>query len=127
MSQVGDGGPEVILERPEAVFLPESDAPTTPLGRIPFPNALYLTESGLPDLRGFPNQNQGSIIARTVTALQEHTDGFGTTATMYMGLNGPVATNSLPTDSSASLQEDSALFIVNVEEGLNRIRRKAAH
>ena len=117
MSQTGDGGPEVILERPEAVFVPELDTPTTPLGLIPFPNALYLDDTGQLDLRGFPNQNQGSIIARTVTALQEHTDGFGTTATMYLGLNGPVATNSLPKDSSESLREESSLFLVNVEEG----------
>ncbi len=114
---VTDGGLPIPAELPTARFALADDAPTTPLGDVPFPSDLYRTAGGAIDLRGFPQQRQDSILERIVDAIEDGTDGFGTSATLYMAFEGTIDPTALPADGAASIADDSALMLVDIDPG----------
>lgn len=110
-----DSGLPIPEALPSARFALADDPPTTPIGGIPFPSDLYRDSDGAIDLRGFPEQQQDSILERIVQAIEDENDGFGTSSTLYMGFDGVIDPTALPADGAASIAEASALQLVDID------------
>lgn len=110
-----DATPPPVAEPPTARYALAEDAPTTPLGEIPFPSDLYVSADGKLDLRGFPKPGGGGILNTIVTTLEDEVRGFGTSATMFLSFDGRVDVTRLPQTPADSMADDSALFVVDVD------------
>lgn len=111
----GDGALPVPEVLPSAVFTLADDVPTTPLAQIPFPSDLYRNRDGGLDLRGFPQPLTAGILQTVTKAIEQQVDGFGTTATLYLGFAGTIDPRPLPDGPAASLADDAALFVVDID------------
>ena len=114
-ADVTDAGPIVIGDLPTASFAVEADLPTTIFGSTPFPSNIYHDEMGRVDLRGFPHQTGGSVIERVVQNIRDEGGGFGTAATLYIPVDGPIPAAALPARAADSLAADSSLLLVDVD------------
>ncbi len=104
------GTPAVELST--ALFELSEDAPQTPLGAIPWPSDLYRNSQGALDLRLFDGTLRKSLARVILEDLEAETEGFGTSATMYLRLDGPA--HNLPT-SAESIEPTSTLQIVDID------------
>ncbi|MSP72015.1 MAG: hypothetical protein EXR76_07525 [Myxococcales bacterium] len=112
----GDGGAPMVgpLVPSPVRFALADDPATTALAHIPFPSDLYRTADGKLDLRGFPRPTTSPVRDLILTSIEAQTDGFSTTATMFIGFEGPIDERALPVDGAASLTDDSSLQLVDV-------------
>lgn len=111
----GDAALPIPDELPKALFELADDPPETPLAQIPFPSDLYRAPTGKLDLRGFPHPVAVGIQRTVTTAIENQIDGFGTSATMYLGFGSTIDPRPLPADPAASLTDDASLFLVDVD------------
>lgn len=113
--RVGGKKPAPVAEyRPQARFALADDLATTPFGQVPFPNDIYRKPDGLLDLRGFPIPRRG-VLTLMLDALQAETRGFGTSASLYLSFEDDIDQSVLPKDGGESLDEQSALFLVDID------------
>src|SRR5262249_31774384 len=78
---------------------------------MPYPSDLRLTPQGTPDLRGFPNNLQESLVSGLQTIAMQRV-GFPQMPTAYFHFNAPIA----PRDPSVVLDGAGApIFLVDVD------------
>ena len=117
---IGDAGPDsdggvVIIERPVALFEVADIRRESQFGSIPFPSDVYRDETGRVSIDGFPHQVSGSIVENLIQHIRDYTDGFGTTSTMYLPVDGPLTEAALPQASAESLNAESTLQLVDID------------
>ena len=111
---VGDINTSTV-ELPTARFEPSEALKETPLGLVPYPNNIYLNDTGHIQLDTFAFNIVGSFVNRLLETLKSHVDGFACAGTHYLTFDGPIDTTLLPIDGMASLEDDSALILVDVD------------
>ncbi|MGC6415969.1 MAG: hypothetical protein ACON3Z_02510 [Bradymonadia bacterium] len=109
-----DGG-VVIIERPVALFEVADTRRESQFGSIPFPSDVYRDEMGRVSIDGFPHQVSGSIVENLIKHIRDYTDGFGTTSTMYLPVDGPLTEAALPQAPAESLTAESTLQLVDID------------
>ena len=96
-SDVGltDMGSEPIA-KPEIRFILSEPITATSIGEIPFPNNIYLNESGTIQIDTFAFNLNGSLIDKLLSTLNEHVRGFACAGTHYMSFDAPIDPSRLP-------------------------------
>jgi len=82
---------------------------------FPFPSDLRLKEGRI-DLAGFPNPQQVEMLDTYITMAQETLQGFGTNSPIYIRFTGPLDTSTFPATPEDSLESDSSVFLVDIDE-----------
>ena len=115
-SDVGltDMGSEPIA-KPEIRFILSEPITATSIGEIPFPNNIYLNESGTIQIDTFAFNLNGSLIDKLLSTLNEHVRGFACAGTHYMSFDAPIDPSRLPSTGAASLEAESTLFLVDID------------
>ncbi|MEE2755748.1 MAG: hypothetical protein VYA30_03765 [Myxococcota bacterium] len=108
-------GDLIVGERPMATFELSATYQETEFGLVPFPNNVYLNEQGFVSVDGFPHQTGGSMLSTLIGNLRNYTRGFGTAATMYLPMDGPLIEATLPATAAASMEANSALQLVDID------------
>jgi pimeloyl-ACP methyl ester carboxylesterase len=109
------GGAAAPIESQVVRFEVADDPAATPLATMPFPSDLYRDASGRLDLRGFPNPRNVTLLGTVLQTIHDQTPGFGTTSTFYVSFEGPLDERALPVDGAASLRDESALWLVDID------------
>ena len=110
-----DDGAVIVIERPLVLFEFADTRRETPFGAAPFPSDMYRDEMGRVSIDGFPHQVSGSIVENLIKHIRDYTDGFGTTSTLYLPVDGPLTAAALPQTSAESLTDDSPLQLVDID------------
>lgn len=103
------------IVKPQARFEIQIPSTSTGLGEIPFPNDLYLNETGHIQIDNFAFNLSGSLVGKLLTALNEHVMGFACAGTHYMSFDGPIDTRLLPQTGADSLAQDSTLYLLDID------------
>jgi hypothetical protein len=82
----------------------------------PYPNDWFRSNDGYIRMPGFLNPRNNSLIEDYLALVETELDGFSPNAPVYFRFDAALDPASLPQDPEASLAEDSALMIVNVDE-----------
>lgn len=106
---------EVVMELPVARFEVSENAPTTPLGMVPWPSNLYRTSDGKLDF-SFMDGTVLPLISRLVQSIESSTDGFGTSSTLYLACEGEMDVSKLPQTPAESVLETSSLQLINIDK-----------
>ncbi len=100
---------------------PDAGGPTAPradyaggLWDAPWPDERLRRADGTIDVSGFANPRGVRLVEQLKTLLAE-ADGFGLSSTLFFPLSGALDPSSLPSVHE-SLEEDAALFLVDVDE-----------
>ena len=101
--------------RPVVRFDLSPEPAKTPLAHVPFPNDLYRTTDGKLRLQGFPRPSIQPLLEFIIESIEDETDGFGTSASLYVAFEGGVDPTALPNDGAASLHPDASLFLVDID------------
>ncbi len=123
---------EPALDTPDAAPLPADDMPDdtvdglphgpievtprfAPAGegfyRMPWPSDLRLNAQGGPDLTDFPRANGGLL--RTYRAVLEALDGFATMPVIYVGMDGLIPAEAMPTPQQ-TMEASGAVQLIDV-------------
>lgn len=106
-----DGGTE------EAVFAVFDPGPgPMPFGAMPYPDDLYLDESGHIALSQYPAEAGASSVY--LTSLREGLatlDGFSGVGGIYIPFDGDLDADSLPQTTTESLGPDSSVFLIDAD------------
>ncbi|MFT5354906.1 MAG: pimeloyl-ACP methyl ester carboxylesterase [Polyangiales bacterium] len=106
-----DGGTEPAVL---AIFDPSSGPMA--FGRMPYPDDLYLDESGHIALSEYPSEAGGS--SAYLTSLRDGLatlDGFSGVGGIYIPFDGELDSSSLPQTSAETLQAESSVFLVDAD------------
>ncbi|MDP1824047.1 MAG: hypothetical protein Q8L48_12420 [Archangium sp.] len=93
-----------------------------PEGRFyaaPFPAPWRARADGTLEVSDFPTHGNG-FAQRYVTMLEQHAEGWGRNAGFWFPLSGDIDEASLPATPEASAGFDSAIYLVNVDDGSAR-------
>lgn len=80
----------------------------------PFPSDLLVLDDGQLDLRTFPNPF-GSSTLEEFLAIFQRAPAWAATTTMYFRVAGGIDESSLPATPAESLQDDSGLFVIELD------------
>jgi hypothetical protein len=98
--------------RVRALFeLPREGAPPDDFYALPFPSDIRVVD-GHPDMRDFPRPSRllGSYADAVATL-----DGFGLNAPIHVRFSDAIDVRSLPATPEASLEDDAAVYLVDVD------------
>jgi len=87
-----------------------------PFWASPLPSDHRLRPDGTVHLQGFPNPDEIPFVASLVGLVDGQLDGFGTTSTIYLPLDGPLEPG-FALDVHRTVEEDSPVFLVGVDPG----------
>ncbi len=90
---------------------------------VPWPSDQRLNGAGGPNLAGFPNPADSSMLADYLETVEAETRDWGTNQAIYFTFDGPLDAASLPADPAASRAEDAAVFLVDLSDGPDRGQR----
>ena len=111
-----DGG--LVLARVQPSF--ELAADPMDLGAVPFPDDLYLDDTGHVALGRLPHEDEAipSDFPDSLRASLAELDGFSTTSPVFFWFpSGSLDPASLPESASATTREDSPVFLVDADDG----------
>jgi dienelactone hydrolase len=100
-----------------AALVFEPTAGAMDFGAIPFPDDLYRAEDGTIRVGELPGE-AGSISAAFFASLRAglaEIDGFGASSPVFFRVRGGIDPTSLPVDPAASVRDDAAVFLVDVD------------
>ncbi|MEM9072222.1 MAG: hypothetical protein AAGE52_27190 [Myxococcota bacterium] len=100
-----------------AVFSPVADP--APFGSVPWPDDLYLDDTGRISLGFYPNESQTAIpeYPESLRAGMQDLDGFGLVSPVYFPVEGAIDASSLPQSPADSLLEGASAFLVDADPG----------
>jgi hypothetical protein len=107
-----DAGPPVA---PLALFTLPREGTEPSLNDLPWPTEIRRTADGTLDLSGFPNPGNNNLVNLYREAVEE-AGGWGLNGAIYFRFTAPIATDDLPADGAASLEEGAVAFLMDVDE-----------
>jgi predicted esterase len=93
--------------------LPRAGDPPSEFYALPFPNDLRLRDDGTVDLDDHVRPNE--LIDLYLDTISTVTRGFGTNAALFVRFSAELDPASLPADAAASLEDDAAVMLVDVD------------
>lgn len=112
-----DASPDVGPPAPvRSIYAPAADP--MPFGVMPFPDDLYLDESGHIALSAYPEENAGDEPSAFMASLREGLatlDGFGVVSPIYLPFDGALDPASLPSSPSETMSADASVFLVDAD------------
>lgn len=81
---------------------------------LPFPNDLRIKEDGLIDFTGVPRPN--ALLEDYLDIIAAEQRGFGLTSALFLRFDGPISVGSLPVDAASSRDDNSSIYLVNIDE-----------
>jgi len=82
---------------------------------LPWPNDLYVDESGFIDVRQFPNPARNPTLADYIEAISTRLRGWGTNGAAYLRFEASVDEGSLPLTPEETLAEGASVFLIDVD------------
>lgn len=89
-----------------------------PFGVMPFPDDLYLDESGHIALSEYPEENSGDEPSVFMASLRDGLatlDGFGVVSPIYLPFDGDLDPASLPSSPSDAASESASVFLLDAD------------
>lgn len=80
----------------------------------PWPDERLRGSDGTIDVSSFPNPRNVEIVSQLVDILRG-APGFGVSSTIFFPLTAPIDPSSLPADAHASIADDAAVFLIDVD------------
>ena len=99
----------------EAVFELPREGEAHDFFDLPWPNDVYVDESGFIDVRGFPNPARNPTLADYIEAISTRLEGWGTNGAAYLRFEASVDEGSLPLTPQETLAEGASVFLVDVD------------
>ncbi|MEM6959551.1 MAG: hypothetical protein AAF645_27955, partial [Myxococcota bacterium] len=114
-----DVTPEVAPDLPvetgiRAVFAPSADP--MDYGTVPFPDDLYLSETGGVALGAFPGMFRSRYEEPMRTSLAQ-LNGFSVVSTVFVPIDGDIDPMSLPQTTGETLAADASVYLVSADSG----------
>jgi pimeloyl-ACP methyl ester carboxylesterase len=105
--------PEPEPERAPVTFVLPTGERTAFLD-TPYPSDLLVKDDGTLDFRAFPNPYDSAAL-EDYLAIFAHAPGFAGSSTLYFKVDGGVDESTLPATPAASMNDDSGLFVVELD------------
>lgn len=99
-----------------SIYAPAADPMA--FGVMPFPDDLYLDESGHIALSEYPEENSSEEPSTFMASLRDGLatlDGFGVVSPIYLPFDGDIDPASLPTSPGEATSADASVFLVDAD------------
>jgi pimeloyl-ACP methyl ester carboxylesterase len=83
---------------------------------FPFPSDFRLKEDGHPDMTGYPNPQDISLISLYAEFAEKELYGWGTNSPVYFTFTDAIDTSTLPQEPLDSLEKNSTLIFINIDD-----------
>jgi len=95
-------------------FEPGSDDAVA-FGDVPWPSDLYLDTEGRIAVGALPGPAAESALTQQLRDAVGRLEGFGAMGPILFYFDGAIDSTSLPVDASASMEDDAAVFVIDVD------------
>ena len=113
------GGCESAAHQPTSVLFALPGAPDQDLFELPYPNDLRRRDDGTISLAGLAS-GHAPLLQRYVERVAANKEGgFSTNGAVFFRTNQPIDPRSLPLTAGATLANDAAVYLINIDERSN--------
>lgn len=119
-SSCGQADPPFVERDTKAVFAPRS----SDFFAMPLPHDLRLGAGGSPGLSAWPGAMDNELVDMWLMTADERLSGWGLTSGVFVPVDGEVDPTSLPESPEASIEDDSSVFLLDIDPASPELGRR---